>query len=216
MVYAGTNLHTRWARENGFISTITRRSRPAVTATAWHLFGSCLAPETCRFHKPAIRHRACISQHTLRNICLCVYVCPSPMCVFAGRQNYNPREKISSKLRKQRVWLEICFLYAKLVIIKVDFFYFSSNNWNTYVSQQKCMFLFDNTRSGFGAPYGTTCSCLRSRKIFLKKIFLILVDRQKICIYMCDTIQWHTKEAGKLTHQKKHIRGGWTKNMHPN
>lgn len=53
------------SRGKGIISTITGRSRPAVTTTAWHPFGNCLAPATCRFHKPAIRHRACISQHTL-------------------------------------------------------------------------------------------------------------------------------------------------------
>lgn len=63
------------SRGNGIISTITGRSRPAVTATAWHPFRNCLAPATCRFHKPAIRQWACISQHTLWNICLSVGVC---------------------------------------------------------------------------------------------------------------------------------------------
>lgn len=53
------------SRGNGIISTITGRSRPAVTATAWHPFGNCLAPATCRFHKPAIRQWACISQLTV-------------------------------------------------------------------------------------------------------------------------------------------------------
>lgn len=63
------------SRGNGIISTITGRSRPAVTATTWHPFGNCLAPATCRFHKPAIRQWACISQHTLWNICLSACLC---------------------------------------------------------------------------------------------------------------------------------------------
>lgn len=62
------------SRGNGIISTITGRSQPAVTTTAWYPLGNCLAPATCRFHKPAIRHWACISQHTLWNICLSVCV----------------------------------------------------------------------------------------------------------------------------------------------
>lgn len=96
------------SRRNGIISTITAGSQPAVTTTAWLPFGKCLAPATCRFHKPAIRHWAWISQHAVWNICPSVCVCVrSYVRVFitawwinAGdRQMTQKRKRIDVRLR---------------------------------------------------------------------------------------------------------------------